>query len=143
MLLPYRYIQIRVVICWYIAFFSNTVIMYPILFFFFFFLLVTPAAYGSSQARGWIELQLLATATQHKIWATSVTYTTTHSNAESLAHWMRPGFEPASSWLLLLSHSGNSQFCLLTKANSIPHCKKCLSEGCWRQIRIYSGLWML
>ena len=37
---------------------------------------------------------------QRQIWAASVTYTTAHSNAGSLTHWMRPGIEPASSWTL-------------------------------------------
>ena len=37
---------------------------------------------------------------QHEIWAMSVTYTTAHSNARSLTHWVRPGIEPASSWIL-------------------------------------------
>ena len=31
----------------------------------------------------------------------SVTYTTAHSNAVSLTHRVRPGIEPASSWLLV------------------------------------------
>ena len=26
-------------------------------------------------------------------------YTTAHGNARSLTHWMRPGIEPASSWI--------------------------------------------
>ena len=38
---------------------------------------------------------------QHRIWAASATYTTGHSNARSLTHWRRPGFEPASSWMLV------------------------------------------
>ena len=38
---------------------------------------------------------------QGRIRATSVTYTTAHGKARSLTHWMRPGIEPASSWLLL------------------------------------------
>ena len=31
----------------------------------------------------------------------SVTYTTAHSNARSLTHWVRPGIEPMSSWILV------------------------------------------
>ena len=57
----------------------------------------TSVAYGSSQARG----QIGATAAslhpqpqQRQIWATSATYTTAHSNAKSLTHWVRPGIEP-------------------------------------------------
>ena len=49
------------------------------------------------------ELQLLAyataTATQHLSWVCDLT--TTHGNARSLTHWVRPGIEAASSWLLV------------------------------------------
>ena len=38
---------------------------------------------------------------QHRIRAASGTYTTAHSNAESLTHWARPGIESASSWMLV------------------------------------------
>ena len=38
---------------------------------------------------------------QHRIRAASVPYATVLSKAESLAHWMRPGIEPASSWMLV------------------------------------------
>ena len=31
----------------------------------------------------------------------SANYTTAHGNAGSLTHWMRPGIEPASSWMLV------------------------------------------
>ena len=31
----------------------------------------------------------------------SATYTTAHSNAGSLTHWVRPGIEPTSSWILV------------------------------------------
>ena len=33
--------------------------------------------------------------------ATSATYTTAHGNAGSLTHWMSPGIEPASLWMLV------------------------------------------
>ena len=45
-------------------------------------------AYGGSQARGQIKLQLPA-------------YTTAHGNTGSLTHLARPGIEPASSWILV------------------------------------------
>ena len=66
---------------------------YPLAFFFFFsslFLLfrAAPTAYGGSQARGQIR-------------ATAETYTTAHSKAGSLTHWVRPGIEPATSWFLV------------------------------------------
>ena len=79
--------------------------------FFFFFCLfaiswATSTAYGGSQARGRIRavasslchcLWPMPQPQQHQIWATSMTYTTAHSNAGSLTLWMRPGIEPASS----------------------------------------------
>ena len=42
-------------------------------------------AYGGSQARGLIR-------------ATAAGLPHSHSNAGSLAHWVRPGMEPATSW---------------------------------------------
>ena len=36
---------------------------------------------------------------QCQIWATWVTYTTTHSNTGSLTHWAAPGIKPMSSWI--------------------------------------------
>ena len=35
------------------------------------------------------------------IWASSVTYTTAHSNARSLTQWVGPGIEPTTSWFLV------------------------------------------
>ena len=40
-------------------------------------------------------------AQQHRIQATSATYTTAHSNAGSLTHWARPGIEPTIPWFLV------------------------------------------
>ena len=45
------------------------------------------------------ELQLPAYTTATATWDSS--YTTAHSNAESLTHWARPGIEPTSSWILV------------------------------------------
>ena len=50
------------------------------------FLELHATAYGVSQARDW---------------ATSATHPTAHGNARSLAHWARPGIEPASAWILV------------------------------------------
>ena len=49
------------------------------------------------------ELQLLPTPEpqQSRIRATSLTYTTAHSNARSLTRWVRPGIKPSSSWILV------------------------------------------
>ena len=38
---------------------------------------------------------------QLSTWAMSVTYTTAHGNARFLTHWLRPGIEPTSSWILI------------------------------------------
>ena len=38
---------------------------------------------------------------QHRIQATSATYTTVHGNTRSLTHWARPGIEPSTSWFLV------------------------------------------
>ena len=67
------------------------------LFFFFFFCLfrAAPAACGSSQARGQIWAIATATAMQN------LTQTTAHTNARSLIQWVKPGIEPASSWVLV------------------------------------------
>ena len=43
------------------------------------------------------------------IQAASVIYTTAHGNAVSLAHWVRPGIEPASSWQLVTFVSATPQ----------------------------------
>ena len=55
---------------------------------FVFFLGPPPAAYGGSQAKGWIGA--VATSLYHS-----------HSNARSLTHWLRLGIEPESSWILV------------------------------------------
>ena len=49
------------------------------------------------------ELQLPAytTATGTQDLRQSVTYTTAHSKARSLTHWVKPGIEPASSQTLV------------------------------------------
>ena len=41
------------------------------------------------------------TPQQHRIRATSATYTTAHRNAGSLTHWSRPGIEPTFSGILV------------------------------------------
>ena len=70
---------------------------WPILFFNFIYLFIylfillfraAPLSYGSSQARGWIRA--MAISLHHS-----------HSNTRSLTHWVRPGLEPASSWILV------------------------------------------
>ena len=40
---------------------------------------------------------------QHRIQAAFAIYTTAHGNSGSFTHWVRPGIEPASSWMLVRS----------------------------------------
>ena len=71
---------------------DDTCLLASFFFFFFFFSLVFLffILFCSSAA-------LLHPSQQCQIWATSATYTTTHSNVESLTHWARPGIKPVSS----------------------------------------------
>ena len=50
---------------------------------------------------------------EHRIRAVSVTYTTAHGNTRSITHWVRPGIEPASSWILVGFISAEPQWELL------------------------------
>ena len=59
----------------------------------------TPAAYGGSQARGWIGA--VATGLRQSHSNASATYTTAHGNAGTLTHWARAGTEPETSWFLV------------------------------------------
>ena len=59
-----------------------------------------PMAYGSSQARSQSYSCQQCRPQQCRIQASSATYTRAHSNAGSLTHWMKPGIEPTSSWIL-------------------------------------------
>ena len=63
----------------------------------------TPAAYGSSQARGWNGTVATGLHHSHSNAGSelSVSYTTAHGSAGSLIHWARPGIEPATSWMLV------------------------------------------
>ena len=49
----------------------------------------------------WLLAYTTATETWDEIQAMSATYITAHGNAGSLTHWMRPGIEPATSWVLV------------------------------------------
>ena len=73
-----------------------------------------PAAYGSSQTRGWIGAVAAGLHHSHsnagsRIWATSAAYTTAHGNAGSLIHWARSGIKPVSSWILAIFVSTKPQ----------------------------------
>ena len=63
-----------------------------------------PTVYGSSLARDRIRAATAGLHHSHsnaKIRAMSVIYTTGHSYTGSLTHWVRPGSEPTSSWILV------------------------------------------
>ena len=55
--------------------------------------------------RLWVELELqcwpMPQPQQGQIWAISATYAAACDNTRSLTHWLRPGIEPASSWILV------------------------------------------
>ena len=72
-------------------------------FFFFFFLGQHPWHMGVPRLGVQSELQLpvFVIAQQCQIPAASVTYTAAHSNAGSLTHWVRPGMDLISSWILV------------------------------------------
>ena len=65
----------------------------------------TPMAYGGSQAEDWIGAVDTSLRHSHSnvrsIQAASATYTTAHSNTESLTHEARPGIKLAFSWILV------------------------------------------
>ena len=69
-----------------------------------------------------LHLQPTPQPQQHWIRATSATYATAWGNTRSLTHWLRPGIKPASPLrqclvLNLLSHNGNSCFCVSSARN--------------------------
>ena len=47
---------------------------------------------------------------QLRIWAMSATCTTAHGNAGSLTHWVRPGIEPTSLWIVVGLVTAESQW---------------------------------
>ena len=74
-------------------------------FFFFFFLVGGLYLWYMEVLRLGVESELIGQPTlqpqQLSIRVKSATYTTAHGNTRSLTHWLRPGIESASSWLLL------------------------------------------
>ena len=76
-----------------------------------------------------LELRPTPQPQKHWIWAISATYATACGIPRSLTHWVRPGIEPAYSWILcqilnLLNNNGNS------KTNFI------IVEACLSNIRL-------
>ena len=89
-----------------------------------FLFMASTAAYGSSQARGWIgaATEIYTSATASQIWAKSATYLAACDNAGFLSHGARPRIEPTSSRrprqvLNLLNHSGNSKNWVFKSSN--------------------------
>ena len=108
----------------YCLWFSSCILsLFCFLFFFLFQKINAPAAYGSSQARGWIGA---ATASRHHSCSNTrseVFYTPVYSMAWSLTHWLRPGIESESLWTLrwvlkLLSQNRNSICLALVQGNT-------------------------
>ena len=66
---------------------------------FFFLFVAVPSAYRIPRLGVESELHLRSTPQpqQHRIWATSLTYSAACCNVGSLTYWARPGMEPASS----------------------------------------------
>ena len=64
----------------------------------------TLKAYGGSQARGRIGAVATGLYQSHSNAGSeplSGTYTTAHGSTGSLTHWLRPGINPTSSWILV------------------------------------------
>ena len=69
---------------------------------FFFFVFLQPHLQHMEVPRLGVEQSCSCQPTpQRWIWATFVTYTTACGNDGSLTHWVRPWFEPTSSWILV------------------------------------------
>ena len=84
---------------------------------FFFFLKAVPTSHGNFLGYGSNRSYSCWPAPQpqpqpHGIWASSATYVTAHCNAGSLIHWVRPGIEPTSSWILVGFVSSELQWAL-------------------------------
>ena len=66
----------------------------------FFFYRAASAAYGGSQARGWIRAAASGLHHSHSNTGSELhLWPTPKVTAASLTHWARPGIEPASSWI--------------------------------------------
>ena len=74
-------------------------------FLFFFFVFLGPHLQYMEVPRLGVESELPCRPTlwpqQYGIWAMSMTYTTGHSSARSLTHWVRPGIKPVFLWILV------------------------------------------
>ena len=80
---------------------NNYIVFYLIYLFTCLHFRATHEAHRISQESNWSCSCWPTPQPQLGIWAPSATYTTAHGNARSLTHWVRPGIEPASSWILV------------------------------------------
>ena len=84
-----------------------TLVLYIYIYIFFgggVFFRAAPAAYGGSQARGLNRAVATSLCHSHgqpdsSYW--SAAYTTAHASTGSLTHWVMPGIESVSSWMLV------------------------------------------
>ena len=95
-----------------------------------------PAAYRSSQARGWIWAAAAGQCPSHNTTRSEPHLRPTQQSATILdpAHWGKPGFKPTSSWILIrfLTHwatIGTLSFLFFNGLSSVvPHeAKWCFS----------------
>ena len=89
--------------------------------FFFFLFRVTPAAYGSTQARGWIRAADASLSHSHSgsqscLWPTPQLTTI----PDPLTHWARPGIESTSWWILV---GFLTQWATMGTPNRLSWCK--------------------
>ena len=88
-----------------ILFYKEERLKFIYLFIFWVFFRAAPVAYGGSQARGWIgavAASLLCHSHSNPGSEPRLQPTLkAHGNTGSLTHWLRPGSEPTSSWILV------------------------------------------
>ena len=77
---------------------TDTMVFLSLVLFVCLFFRAAPAAHGSSWAR---RRKSERQTQQGGIQATSATYTTAQGNTRSLTHWVRPGIEPSTSWIIV------------------------------------------
>ena len=89
------------------------------------------APLGNLVPRLWVELQLqlLAYTTAMQDLDLSMTYTTAHSNARSLTHWVRPGIKPAFLWELVRFITTEPWGELLPLSNLKTHLRSKRNQG--------------
>ena len=88
------------IMCWLSSSILTVQLYFPVLFFFC-FLGLHPQHMEVSRLQVKSELQLLATATATQDPSHICDLRRSSDNTVSLTQWMRPGIEPASSWILV------------------------------------------